>query len=329
MTLGRERLRFDVYVPIDERIATVSEAQHGPLSAVQLRACGLSGSAIGRRASTGSLHRLHRGVYVPGHLRLPVLGWVAAAVLVCGPRASTCHLTAAHMREVRISARTLVDVAVRSPAGRCHGHVVTHSARSLRSCDVSVVDGIPTTSVARTLLDCAPRLGRRDTEKMVAEAEHRGIFDLVAVEDVLVHVPGHPGRAILRAAIGDAAGARGQTASPPEDDLLAAFRAVGMDEPECNPAVVLPDGDIVYPDFLWRDGALIVEADPRSTHDTTPSYRSDRVRDRKLDAIGLQTMRFSDVELRHPAACAAEVATRLDLRRAQRHEFCPLSGQNS
>lgn len=330
MTLGRQQLCFDADVPVEERIAAVAEAQHGPISTAQLCRCGLSQSGIERRSRTGALHRLHRGVYLPGHRRLPPLGWIAGSVLACGMRASTCRLTAAKLRELRFSARMLVDVAVHSPAGRCHHHVVTYSARNLRPQDVSVVDGIPATSVARTLLDCAPVLGRRGTEKLLAEAEHRGTIDMAALHDLLAHVPGHPGRAILRAAIGDAASAQGRTRSDYEDGMLVEFRGLGLAEPECNQPVLLPDGAVVYPDFLWRREGLVVEADPRSTHDSTASYRSDRVRDRKLDAIGLQTMRFNDEDLRDLRACALEVGGRLVARRAEgNHEFHPLSGQNS
>lgn len=330
MTLGWERLRFGADVPVDERVATVSDAQHGPIAAAQLRACGLSASGVGRRVANGQLHRLHRGVYVPGYRRMPALGWIAGAVLACGPRSCACNLTAAHLRELRFAgSRILVDVAVGSTNGRCHRHVVTHSARNLRSQDVSVVDGIPTTSVARTLLDCAPILGRRGLEKLTLEAERLGAFDLIGVHDLLGHVTRHPGRAILKDAVCDAAGARGQTASPPEEGLLVEFRALGLDEPECNPPIFMPDGALFYPDFMWRGGALVVEADPRGTHDTTQSYRSDRSRDRKLDAIGLQTMRFHDLELRDLRACAVETAERLAHRRAQGHEFRPSDGQNS
>jgi len=184
------------------------------------------------------------------------------------------------------------------------------------------VDGIPTTSVARTLLDCAPLLGRRGTEKLVIEAELVGAFDLAAVRDLLADVPGHRGAAILRAAIGDAAAARGQPASNVEDALLAAFRiTAGLSEPECNAAIQLDDGRFVYPDFLWRDARLIVEADPRGTHDRTANYRSDRTRDRALDRMGYETMRFNDLELRDPVACAAEVAVR--------HEFRAHTARNS
>lgn len=315
VTLGGEVLRFDPDVPIDERIAAVSDAQHGPVSVAQLRACGLGDSGARRRSQTGRLHRLYRGVYVPGHRRMPPFGHIAGAALACGPGASASHLTGARCLGLRSEGRTLIDVTVGTRTGRRHGWVVTHSAANLRPQDVSVVDGIPTTSVARTLLDCAPRLGRRGTEKLVTEAELMHAFDLTAVQDLLAHVPGHPGSAVLRAAIEDAAGAAGRTASHVESALLAEFRAIAsLPEPECNAPIRLEDGSFVVADFLWRDVRLIVEADPRSTHDRTVNYRSDRTRDRRLDRLGHQTMRFNDLELCDPAACAAEVAERHNFR---------------
>jgi very-short-patch-repair endonuclease len=220
------------------------------------------------------------------------------------------------MRQLRNAGRTVVDVTVGTRTGRRHGDVIVHSAGSLRPEDVSVVDGIPATSVARTLLDCAAVLGRRGTERLVVEAERLQVFDLDAVLSLLAHVPGHHGAATLRAAVGDAAGARGHTASDVEDALLVAFRAAGLPEPECNAAIRLADGSFVHPDFLWRDASLIVEADPRGTHDRTANYRSDRTRDRALARLGYETMRFNDVELRDPAACAAETAERHSLRAA-------------
>lgn len=194
MTMGGNTIRFERGAPLDLRAALVAATQHGTVSAAQLRQCGLSASAIGRRLQAGRLHRLHRGVYVPGHRRLPPLGWAAAAVLACGLGASASHLTAGGLHALRLDSRTLIDVAVSSACRHAHARVVTHSARNLRPHDVTVVDGIPVTSPARTLLDCAPVVGPADTAKLVAVAERLGIFDLAAVEDLLLHVRGHRGR---------------------------------------------------------------------------------------------------------------------------------------
>ncbi len=311
-SLDGRLVRWDEGVPLEERISRIADRQHGVVSAAQLRDCGLSGSAARARTHSGRLKRLHRGVYAPAHTRLPPLGEVAAALLACGARSAGSHRTAAWARSLRREARRTIDVVAGSRTGLRHGHVVVHNGSRLRPEDVTIVDGLPMTSVPRTLLDCAPVLGRRGTERLVREAEYRDVLDLDAVESLLHHVPGHRGCATLCAALGDFATVAGRSASPPEDELLHAFREVGLSGFECNPPVALDDGAIVYPDFLFRAERLVVEADPRSTHDRTSTYRSDRRRDRALKrAAELDTMRFCDVDLRDPHACALEVLDRL------------------
>lgn len=216
------------------------------------------------------------------------------------------------MRNLRNDGRVTIDVTAGTFTGLRHQGVRVHNGASLRSLDVDVVDGIPVTSVARTLLDCAPVLGRRGTEKLVREAEFQNVIDVRAIRDLMRHVSGHPGCATMRAAIGDAADGRGRTASPPEDALLAALREIGVSGFECNVAVALGEGTYAYPDFLFRTERLVVEADPRGSHDRTSSYRSDRQRDRALKRVSdLDTMRFSDEDMLDPHACALEVAQRL------------------
>jgi len=311
LTLDRRPVAWPASAPLNERIGLVLERQHGVISTLQLWACGLSRQAAAARVRSGTLRRIARGVYALGHSQLPPYGPVAAALLACGGLAAS-HRTAASLRSLRYDGRRMVDVYAGTLTGRRHGWVMTHSAARLRPGDISIVAGLPVTSVARTLLDCAPALGRRGTEKLVAEAERLNAFDLRAVHDLLAHVGGHRGAATLRRAVADAASARGQTASAAEDALLAAFRAAGLPEPGCNAAIRLDDGSFAHPDFLWRAQRLVVEADPRGTHDTTLNYRSDRRRDRALKRVAdLDTMRFSDEDLADPAACAGEVAGRL------------------
>ncbi len=100
-----------------------------------------------------------------------------------------------------------------------------------------MVDGIPVTSVARTLLDCAPVVGRRGTEKLSSRRPTGTAASTCGRSTTcwpMCRATAGPRR--LRAAIGDAAGARGVTASRTEDGVLLAFRAAGLPEPECNAA---------------------------------------------------------------------------------------------
>ena len=109
----------------------------------------------------------------PGPPGLDGTGWVAAALLAyrgaCGSRPrSPPHALRGLRAGAAIGCPRDRDRSIR-PAARTRSWP---TRRPRPSSDISVVDGIPVTSVARTLLDCAPRLGRRGTEKLVAEAEH-------------------------------------------------------------------------------------------------------------------------------------------------------------
>jgi hypothetical protein len=52
----------------ERRIAEIAGKQLGVVSAAQLRAAGFGEGAIKRRLRAGRLHRLHRGVYLVGHV---------------------------------------------------------------------------------------------------------------------------------------------------------------------------------------------------------------------------------------------------------------------
>ncbi len=68
----------------DQRLADLATRQGGAVSAAQLRALGMSSSAVARAVARRRLHPLHRGVYAVGHLDVGVRGRRFAAVLACG-----------------------------------------------------------------------------------------------------------------------------------------------------------------------------------------------------------------------------------------------------
>jgi Transcriptional regulator, AbiEi antitoxin len=49
--------------PRDIRIAAIAGCQHGLITVVQLRRCGLDDAAVARRVGEGRMHRVDRGVY--------------------------------------------------------------------------------------------------------------------------------------------------------------------------------------------------------------------------------------------------------------------------
>ena len=76
--------------------------------------------------------------------------------------------------------------------------VVIHHAPELHPDDVTVVNGIPCTSVARTLVDMAEDMTRDELRAAFAQARQLGILDMAAVEASYARVEWRPSLAMLR-----------------------------------------------------------------------------------------------------------------------------------
>jgi hypothetical protein len=283
-------------------LGEVARRQWGVVTREQLRAAGLGDSGVRDWVRDGRLHRLHRGVYAYGHDRLKVEGRWLAAVLACGPGAVLSHRSAGRLWEVRQNNAALIDVTVPSRNGRIRRvGIRVHRSRRLGAEEVTVRDGIPVTTLARTLLDLADVLHPQALKRAITEAEYRGRFDLTSLIAVVQNNPGRCGAKVMRAA--EQAGHR--TRSPLEDRFLAFVDKWGVEEPESN---VWLEGYEV--DFLWRRVGLVVELDGAAEHGTRAAVRRDRRRDRVLWRAGFRTMRLTD------DALDAEEEVALDLAQA-------------
>jgi predicted transcriptional regulator of viral defense system len=193
--------------------------------------------------------RIHRGVYAVGHDRLRREGWWTAAVLAAGPGALLSHRDAAalhglrppgdHKRwEVTTSGRTSSTDRI-----RVYGTVV------LEEEDVEVVDGIPVTSVARTLVDLAGTVPRAQLTKALNEAERQRVFDLRAIERAMATTAQRrgSGHTAMRRALEElkAIGAR-ITRSELEDRFLALLDAHDLPLPATNHGVEGMEVDAVW-----------------------------------------------------------------------------------
>src|SRR3954465_6319547 len=92
--------------------AELADRQHGVVAIWQLRALGLSGSAVHKRAANRQLLRIHRGVYAVGRRGLTREAHLMAAVLACGPGALLPPRPAAAPQARRRDTRALTDVTV-------------------------------------------------------------------------------------------------------------------------------------------------------------------------------------------------------------------------
>ena len=167
-----------------------------------------------------------------------------------------------------------------------------HRSTILLERDVAVVDGIPCTTVARTLLDLADVLpAQRELERAIEQAEVLRRFDLRAVADVLDRANGRHGAGKLRHAL-EAAQEPALTESELEEAFMTLCRAHGIPRPEVGVWLRVTDGHL-RADFLWRPERLVVETDGYRFHGGRRAFERDHRRDATLSLAGWRVRRFT------------------------------------
>jgi very-short-patch-repair endonuclease/predicted transcriptional regulator of viral defense system len=279
-------------LPIDALIAQLAERQHGVVTLPQLQLLGLGRSGVSRRASSGRLHRIHRGVYAVGRPHLTEHGHWMAATLACGPKAALSHRSAAGLHGIRRDNRAKTDVSVPSSSIRSRPRIDVHRSSTLEPADVTTVHGIPCTTVARTLVDLGDVVDRRAVERAVDQAEVLRVFDLKTVHEALQRAGRRRGAGTLRAVLEDYEGPT-LTRRGLEERFLALCRRASLPSPAVNTWIALNDGIAYEADFLWRSHKLIAETDGRDVHTTRKAFEHDRLRDQRLTLAGFAVVRFT------------------------------------
>jgi hypothetical protein len=283
----------------------LAHAQHCVITFEELRALGLSASGIDHRVRTGRLHRKYSGIFAVGRPDLPLDGVFLAAVRACGSEAKLSNLSALRKYELRGGGTYRIDVTAPRSIKPKPG-IRLHRPLSLDALDTTIVDGIPITTVAQTLLDVSAPKYRLNIGKLLHEAAVQELLDMRAIWGVLARQPNHPGaRRLDRASREEVPFTR----SGLEETALALFASFSMPQPETN--AWISDGEqLVEVDFVWRDARVIVEVDGERYHSTRWRRRQDAAKTAALRDQGWTVHRFSDTEIAGtPAHVAATVLT--------------------
>lgn len=163
-------------------------------------------------------------------------------------------------------------------------------------------DGIPVTTVGRTLVDLADVLTQRRLADAVHEAEVLRLFDLNVVKAAEQRLLGRSGRLDrVLAAYEEQPFTRNRA----EKRFLELCKAHSLPQPRTN---ALLHGYEV--DFHWPDHGLVVEVDGSAAHQTRKGFEDDRRRDRELAKHGVQVLRVTWWQLDEGAADLADILRR-------------------
>ncbi len=289
---------------IDAEIARLASRQHGVVSLSQLIAVGLNRRTVTDRVASGRLHRIHKGVFAVGHKALTREGRWMAAVLWGGDGAALSHQAAGAHHGLRAwnGRRTITLPRHR----RSNAQIAVHHS-DLPVDEIKVVDGIPTTTVARTIFDLAATLDRHGIEQVIREAEVRQLGDEVSLPMLLERHRGGRGTAALKAVLADLDVGGGVPFSELEDRFLRFLEDEEMPIPEVNAPISLGDR-IIVADCVWRESRTIVELDGYAVHSRRAQRDADTLRDRELLLAGWRVIR---VTWRHLHAGRRELAADL------------------
>jgi very-short-patch-repair endonuclease len=253
------------------------------ITRTQLSELGVGTDAIDYRLRLCRLCPVHRGVYTIGHRLLTKHGHWMAAVLACGPEAVVSYHAAAALWRIRGGTR----IEVTAPGSKRRPGIKLHRA-DLPADETTTHDGIPTTTVPRTLLDLSAVVQRSELRSALRQAEQLKLTDPLWLGDLVERYPRKPGIRAVKALMEEAQSGLGVIRSELEERFQALLLNAAVPRPETNAQI---EGMEV--DCAWPEHNLIVELDGHATHQGPLAFEQDRARDRRLEAAGWRVIRIT------------------------------------
>jgi very-short-patch-repair endonuclease len=249
---------------------------------------GFSQSAIDRGLAAGRLHRIQPGVYAVGHPKLPRYGPYMAALLACGDGAVLSRRAAAALIGHLPAPSGEIDVTIKDGRTRKRPGIAIHTTRWLPTEEITNREGMPCTSVARTLVDLSNGSTERQLRRAFQQSSYLRLFDRRALDRVLAHSHGVHGIATVRRILEELGADDDIPLTELERRFLALVRAAGLPDP-------VPQGFVAgwRVDFHWPAQRLVVETDGREAHAHEVAFATDRQRDFELELAGWHVLRIS------------------------------------
>ena len=237
-----------------------------------------------------------------------------AAVLAGGPGAVLSHRSAAELWGLLDGFTGPIHLTLRRARRRRPG--IRFHRSVLPEDEMTVVEGIPVTTVPRTTLDCSADMPERRVERLINEADVQRLHDRLSLPDLLARYPQRSGSHVLRKALHKRNAGATRTRTELEERFLELVDELGLPRPEINAPLEL-GGASIEVDALWRAERVAVELDSRQFHDTQPAFERDRRRDRRLVAAGWRPLRITWRQLEEePSAVARDLIATLAARAA-------------
>ena len=280
---------------INDALAELAITHHALIRLDLAEAAGIRRKHLYTRVDQGLLTRVDDGIFrLTGAPRT----WHQRLLEGCwsqGPATLVSHRSAAALRRIDGFDRVPFEVLVpRWQRRQRRPGLITHESTSLRPIDATVVDGIPCTSIVRTILDLPAVVAPRRAEQALEDALRRRLctIDQVASRFVQVARRGRRGTRVGRLIIEKRMGAYVPTKTEFERLVSDLVERAGLPQPQRQ---IKQDvrGTPVYIDLGWKERLIGVECDGLFDHATNLALPWDDDRQNDLQLQGWLILRFT------------------------------------
>lgn len=297
----------------DKLIAAAASRRLGLFTTDDAEQLGLTDQLIHRRVGDRRLQSPQRGVFLAGAVPATWDQRMLAACLYAGDCAVASHRAAAFIHGFDGAYQGPLELTMLLGQARPRG-VLIHRTDTLDAVDRTVVRGVPTTSVVRSLIDYGAVVGPGLVERAVESALRNKQTTEPAIHKRLLEIGGRGRRGVAKLRSVLALRPDGGPAGSQLEILAAHLDAAEEGGLVRQYRVVLQHGEAVLLDWAFPDVRYNVEFDSELNHGGRRDAARDIERDKDLGRLGWTVRRFwyHDVAKR-PAWVSAEI--RADLRR--------------
>lgn len=300
----------------DRRLAALARRRNNVLTLDDAVHLGLTRAALSRHAARHGWPRPSRGVYLLPGTTLDHRRALQVVLCVTGrERVVVGGLTAAYLWGMITRPPPHIRIIV--PLGR-HPPRVDHlrlhaveqgtamrlrvalrHSRTLTRGDRTVHGGIPLTTPARTIIDCAAELPLVRLRNLVIDARQRRVLRLDDLAEIHDRVTRYPGRPHVRQVLRDLT--RDDCDSPLEWDFRAEARRRGFRPYPAPFPFRCSDGRVIHIDVAFPEAWVAVECDGFGAHAERASLTRDHLRQNRAVADGWRPFRVDTTRLEQDA----------------------------
>ncbi len=280
----------------DRLLSTLARVQHGAFTRRQAIESGVSDRAVDGRVKRGMYAHLYPSVFAfagsPASWRQDVV----AAVLSIGDVAAASHNTAAYLWDMTSSRPAEIEVITHRHDRVHRDGFVVHESKDLTTGDMTIIDGIPVTIPARTLVDLGASAPLGMVGRCLDTALREAKLTLHEVQRLIKRVarPGRTGIRVIRLLVEERMALTDLTESALEDLFRSVVLRSGLPVPGAQFEVCDPDGTFVGRfDFAYPRNRALIELDSEKWHMDPDAFQRDREKQNRAHALGWTVYRFT------------------------------------